>query len=319
MSITHAWARFYAGLGWSIIPIKMSSKIPHCCWKAHQTVRPMIAQIDQWWAEWPYAGVGLILGSVSGIVAVDSDSSEAHELLLSKLGGVPGTLRSRSGSQAPGKYHYFFQNPEFPTRATLNPLHKKLELRGEKGYVVLPPSLHASGNRYEWNPYPDQNAAVQSLIAPLPPVLAEIWQTAAEGSFRGVRPTTQGRQTVALPPTVRTLAQVEIYYGISRPTSSWLRGEFSEAERWNDRLFQAACDMSGSGVPIEVAQPLLLHGARPWTSGDNAAAIATIQSAYESPRISACDYAAAINSQTLPRTTVRLSQSVRGSIRRGRR
>jgi hypothetical protein len=52
----------------------------------------------------------------------------------------------------------FFRHPEHPTSATFSPWHPKLEFRGHGGIVVLPPSLHKSGGRYEWiaGQHPDE-------------------------------------------------------------------------------------------------------------------------------------------------------------------
>jgi hypothetical protein len=71
---------------------------------------------------------------------------------------------------------------------------------------------------------------------------------------------------------------------VSPSTRRFLGGEFAEGPKWNERLFQAACDLCGRGVPVDEATPLLLEVARPWNEGEEALARRTIESAFSSPR-----------------------------------
>lgn len=67
--------------------------------------------------------------------------------LLRQHGALPRTAMAKTGG---GGEHYYFALPEgllIPSRARFLP---GLDTRGEGGYVLAPPSLHQSGNRYEW-------------------------------------------------------------------------------------------------------------------------------------------------------------------------
>ena len=75
--------------------------------------------------------------------------------------------------------------------------------------------------------------------------------------------------------------------GVSIATQRFLGGEFSNGPNWNSRLFAAACDLAGNGVPREKAERLLLAGARPWGEEERDKAIATIESAYGERRVPA--------------------------------
>lgn len=269
------FAKFYRRMGWSIIPQQRGAKKPLVKWKEFQSRLPTEDEISEWWLRWPDAGVCLILGSISGVVAVDSDSEIAHHVFVSRMGGIPPTLTVRSGSRKPGKFHYYFRSPEFPTAATFTPWHRQLEFRGTGGYIVVPPSLHASGLRYEWI---DDTAAIMEM----PPILLDGWRA----NRRFVRSIPQERSPVDRDygSSATTLREVLLTPGLARSTTYWLQGVYANQEQWNSRLFSAACDMAGLGIPVELALPLLLSGARPNTNDDERIARSTITSAFSKER-----------------------------------
>ena len=85
---------------------------------------------------------------------------------LRALESLPQTLCSLTGRKGPdgerkGAHLYFILPPAANIRNSAGRLGKGLDIRGEGGYVVAPPSLHASGLRYEWD-------FDQSTIADLP-------------------------------------------------------------------------------------------------------------------------------------------------------
>jgi predicted P-loop ATPase len=107
----------------------------------------------------PGHGVGLATGERSGVVVIDLDMKNGVDGVasLALLGEVPETLAARTGS---GGLHLYFEHPGFPIRNSAGVLGPGIDVRGDGGYVVLPPSPHRSGGRYEW--------AAQVPIAPLP-------------------------------------------------------------------------------------------------------------------------------------------------------
>lgn len=318
VSLTHAWARFYRQHGWSVVPIAPGEKRTLVKWKPYQEALPGDGEIDEWWTRFPDASICVVLGTISGIVAVDSDSAEAHDIFVARLGGVPPTLCARSGSHAPGKFHYFFRPPDFATRATTNPWHPQLEFRGERGILVLPPSLHKSGRRYEWLNLPSTPASFLDAILPLPELVASTWRSHLDQKSKPTPIPTNGPQ-IQLPNGPQTVNEIEMRYILCAATRGWLRGHFAESAKWNDRLFRAACDLAGSGVTLFVAEPLLLAGARPRTGDDILKARATIASAYGSPRHSAHALASTMNSSPHRRRAVSLTFNVRRALYRSRR
>lgn len=134
----------YLSQGWSVIPIKPGTKLPSIpSWKEYQTRFPTEKEIKSWWGKNPDYNIALVCGKISGVIVVDIDP---------KSGGtteglnLPPTLCSRTGG---GGKHIFYKWNKDLVGAKVG-IKAGIDIRGEASYVVLPPSLHASGNRYEW-------------------------------------------------------------------------------------------------------------------------------------------------------------------------
>lgn len=175
-----AWARVYASRGWSVLPLHTPraaatpaacscgrrecaapGKHPRVRWERFTGCPPTTAEVEAWFRRWPDANVGVVTGLVSGVVVLDVDPRNGGEESLAGLGEgrLPPTASVRTGG---GGRHLWFAAPEAPVAS--RPLAPGLELKGEGGLVVVPPSLHVSGERYSW--------VAQSPLAPLPPFLA---------------------------------------------------------------------------------------------------------------------------------------------------
>jgi hypothetical protein len=270
--LAHALA--YRRMGWSVIPMRAGTKKPHVRWKRFKEQSVTEQNIRDWWEEWPNAGIGLLLGPVSGVLAVDVDGPEAHEALIERVGSDQriAAPKSISGSRKPKRYHLLFQHPDMKTKARACPWHPKLELRGQGGLVVLPPSLHGSGNRYKW--VKDRTPSDLSL----PPLPAAIAKTLAAP----VKP------KAASKPLVRSLhaEKSSLHESFALSTRRFLRGDYANSDgEWNNRLFKAACDLCGRGLAIETAKQLLLKGAVPRDYDQEQIALQTIESAYSQPRL----------------------------------
>ena len=123
------------------------------------------ATIREWWKQYPNANVAIRTGQVSGIFAVDLDVKEfdgpkAWSDLLDMHGGID-TLTALTGG---GGQHWVFQLPpgiELQNQVNCPNLGDGIDIRAEGGYIVVWPSIHLSGNQYEWD------AAVAPTLPPL--------------------------------------------------------------------------------------------------------------------------------------------------------
>lgn len=109
-------------------------------------------QIDTWWRQWPEANIGVATGAVSGIWVLDIDprhgGDESLDLLEQSHGKLPATVESITGG---GGKHLFFGYPATgAVKSRTNHPGAGLDIRGDGGFVVLPPSSHISGQTYMW-------------------------------------------------------------------------------------------------------------------------------------------------------------------------
>jgi hypothetical protein len=135
-------ARAYAKLGLPIIPLK--GKIPAISdWQKFFATAVNV----RFWFGTNRCNIGLRTGE-SGYVVVDTDTVEAEQWVRSHLPETP--LQARSGG---GSIHRYFATPprkEIRNRQGWNGIHG-LDIRGQGGFIVLPPSIHPeTGDRYQW-------------------------------------------------------------------------------------------------------------------------------------------------------------------------
>lgn len=166
----------YAARGWLVIPLHTPTPDGCSCGKADcppkshgkhpRTAHGLKdasrdpATIREWWTHWPDANIGIVTGPESGILVLDVDGKQGEESLIQferRGSHLPDTYTIRTGG---GGQHIYFLWPEGANvRNSQSKIASELDIRGQGGYVVAPPSLHASGARYEIN---------ESAIPPAP-------------------------------------------------------------------------------------------------------------------------------------------------------
>jgi putative DNA primase/helicase len=106
-----------------------------------------LSQIMEWWDRHPSANIGIPTGVASRLLVVDCDPrnggpAERSEL-AQRFGPIPDTAEVMTGG---GGRHFFFR---YEGGSVPKALAEGIDLKGDGGYVVAPPSLHPSGKRYE--------------------------------------------------------------------------------------------------------------------------------------------------------------------------
>ena len=133
----------YLEQGFSVIPITPNAKKPPLfSWKEFQTRRSTEAEVLQWWEEVPNANIGIVTGSVSNIVVIDIDTEEAWETFAFNYGSDCTRV-----VKTPHGYHVYFRTTN--TQGNRVGFLPGIDVRGEKGYVVAPPSKIFDIS-YEW-------------------------------------------------------------------------------------------------------------------------------------------------------------------------
>lgn len=232
----------YLQLGYPIFPVCSSAigqhrhgaspcanvgKRPLVAWEPFQTRLPTINEVRAWWTRWPNANIGMPTGALAGVVVLDADSSEAKKLAMEQ-GGVDRTPAVFTGK--PGGIHFWLAHPG---EVVSNFARKRpgLDFRGDGGYVLVPPSLHASGARYRWV---EGTAALSP--APVPPwLLTLLHGGASEAGAEG-----EGRAPLDLD---------EIVSGVP------------EGQR-DDAMWRLACKLRNDGVDRQYAELIVRQAAR---------------------------------------------------------
>ncbi len=105
--------------------------------------------VGRWWARWPRANIGVPTGERSGLLVLDVDPRDGGPGSLEELeeafDPLPPTTRARTGG---GGEHVFFRYPGGGVRNSASWVGPGLDVRGEGGYVVVPPSR--TGETYRW-------------------------------------------------------------------------------------------------------------------------------------------------------------------------
>jgi putative DNA primase/helicase len=109
------------------------------------------AAIRARWSRTPAANVAVPTGRRSGLLVLDVDADAGgFEALaaLEKEGSLPKTSRARTGG---GGMHVYFKYPRshpWDVKNSASLLGRGLDVRGEGGYVLVPPSV--TQGPYRW-------------------------------------------------------------------------------------------------------------------------------------------------------------------------
>jgi hypothetical protein len=121
------------------------------------------ARILAWWARYPQANIGLATGHAFDVLDVDGPvGAHAIRTLAAEYGLQSFGPLVRTGG---GGWHYYLAPTGLGNMRPAGLEH--VDWRGRGGYVVAPPSRHASGHPYQW-------AAGRNLDTPLAEVPAPL-------------------------------------------------------------------------------------------------------------------------------------------------
>lgn len=191
----------YAARGWPVFPCSPRDKKPLIPRDKDDAGKPIKgtgglhkASVDAdtvrtWWERWPKAMIGLRMG-VNGLFVLDfdprTDEATGEEWTLDRLKGeleeqmrcpLPASLAVRTPS---GGVHVYLAQPAGAAIRNRDNLPEHVDVRGEGGYVIAPPSVMADGLRYRWL----RDDAAAPIVA-APPALAAILQ-AGKGAKKDV-------------------------------------------------------------------------------------------------------------------------------------
>lgn len=175
MTDTLTAALGYAALGWPVIALHTWTGEACSCGNGdcpspakHPRTRHGLTDattdpdvIAGWWARWPDANVGLLTGVLFDVLDVDGEPGD--RALAAAAGGAEMMTEGPMTTTGKG-WHMLFQPTGEGNRTRIVEL---VDWRGGGGYIVAPPSIHATGRRYEWLP----GCGPETPLQPVPPWL----------------------------------------------------------------------------------------------------------------------------------------------------
>jgi hypothetical protein len=137
----------YAARGYAVFPCLPNSKQPALPGGfKNGTTNP--ATVRRWWLACPDYNIGIRTGIASGLWVFDADGdigTTALAKLEAEYGPLPDTLISVTSKGC----HFWFRYTG-PTPCSVGRIGPGLDVRGDGGYVLAPPSVHPAGPRYRW-------------------------------------------------------------------------------------------------------------------------------------------------------------------------
>ncbi|WP_235715223.1 bifunctional DNA primase/polymerase [Acetivibrio thermocellus] len=108
-----------------------------------------VEQIRKWWTKTPNANIGIPTGEKSDwlVLDVDDGGDETISALEATHGKLPDTVTAVTGR---GGRHYVFKYPQGRSIPNKTKFAPDLDTRSTDGLIVVAPSIHVSGNQYQW-------------------------------------------------------------------------------------------------------------------------------------------------------------------------
>lgn len=159
----------YAERGWPVLPLEPGGKKP-IGWLVPHGLRQAttdLSTIRHWWSQEPKANVGLRTGVCFDALDCDGEGAMTAFPPDRRSGEPPivgPTVLTARG------WHCYVK----PSGAGNRKLAEDLDLKGRRGYVLAPPSVHPSGAIYRWWHGDDPLRGIDTPIEPAPAWLVEL-------------------------------------------------------------------------------------------------------------------------------------------------
>jgi Bifunctional DNA primase/polymerase, N-terminal/Primase C terminal 1 (PriCT-1) len=149
MTTLHVAALRLAQSGLAVFPCQPRGKEPACDAGLLAATKDA-ERIDRWWRSIPDLNIGIATGAVSGIFVLDVDGDDG-EHSLRKLEAEHGVLPQTAEVITGKGRHCYFRLGEQSVKNSVGQIAPGLDVRGEGGYVIAPPSIHPSSRAYAWS------------------------------------------------------------------------------------------------------------------------------------------------------------------------
>jgi hypothetical protein len=194
------------------------------------------AQVRAWWAQWPNAMIGAPTGPALGAWVLDPDIDPVKQLdgiaalaqLTAQYGALPQTLTSITPRG--GKHLFWTWDPSVDIRNSQSKVGAGIDVRGNGGYVCLPPSRTANGGMYQWDPVAPGQAALA------PPWLVTLVKAKKASAYAKAALDRECKDVAAALPGTRNSALNKAAFSLGQ----LIGGGALDEQEVRDRLFEAA-------------------------------------------------------------------------------
>lgn len=129
-------AQTWVNNGYTVIPLVYRSKKPLIFWEPYQDRAPSHTELLQWFPS-EMRNIGLVIKD--NLVVIDFDVQEVFDYWYSLYPINTYMIKTRRG------VHVYIKTSQ-PTK---NYHSELLDIKSERGYVLIPPSIHPSGYQYQ--------------------------------------------------------------------------------------------------------------------------------------------------------------------------
>lgn len=137
-----------ANTGFHVFPVAVRAKVPVTP-NGLKDATQDIERIVRFWSAHPEHNVAIRCGMESDLVVLDVDGEEGMDS-LTELEKQYGSLPKTASVVTPrGGQHYYFRHPGIEIKNTAGYPGLGLDIRGDGGYVLAPPSIGPTSKRYE--------------------------------------------------------------------------------------------------------------------------------------------------------------------------
>lgn len=189
------------------------------------------------------ANIGVMAGQTSGnLLIVDCDSGDAFENVGYSMvkNGIPfWAFKSHRG----GAYLVRVIEGEVKNVPAKKSIIKDVELWGRAHFAVVPPSIHPSGDAYQWYT-PEPRTSLLSPTESIQPVSITKLEWLGAKLYKGSK---QANDDLDIPAELRCLSH--------KNQLAWVEGSREGAR--NLAAFDIACDMAGNGFTRQQAESVM--------------------------------------------------------------
>jgi len=141
------WLKFCKDNKLNVIPCIYRAKTPAIgSWLPYQSKMSTKVERKQWFLDKDIRNLAVITGTISdNLVVIDFDDPKWVKKIFKSIEGEANKTLIVQTSK--GRYHIYYKLNYKPPNVKIT--HFGIDVKGEGGYVLFPPSIHPSGRKYK--------------------------------------------------------------------------------------------------------------------------------------------------------------------------